>query len=193
MSVIGTPVRRREDYRFITGQGTYTDDINRPGQLYAYILRSPHANARITGIDTAAAASAPGVVAVYTGKDMAADEIGGLPCGWQIHSKDGSPMVEPPHPPLVTDRVRYVGQIGVVKFDDPQSLVREGSGLYSSSAAPVPAESSVVQGMIEGSNVQPVLELTRMMQTLRDFQAAQQVVDSQHEMSLDAINKIAKV
>src|SRR5215470_6450030 len=86
-----------------------------------------------------------------------------------------------------------VGQIGVVKFDDPQSLVREGSGLYSSSAAPVPAESSVVQGMIEGSNVQPVLELTRMMQTLRDFQAAQQVVDSQHEMSLDAINKIAKV
>jgi len=86
-----------------------------------------------------------------------------------------------------------VGQIGVVKFDDPQSLVREGSGLYSSSAAPVPAESAVVQGMIEGSNVQPVLELTRMMQTLRDFQAAQQVVDSQHEMSLDAINKIAKV
>ena len=59
MSVIGTPVRRREDYRFLTGQGTYTDDINRPGQLHAYILRSPHANARISGIDTSAAASAP--------------------------------------------------------------------------------------------------------------------------------------
>ncbi|MGA7863358.1 MAG: xanthine dehydrogenase family protein molybdopterin-binding subunit, partial [Stellaceae bacterium] len=115
MSVIGTPVRRREDYRFLTGQGTYTDDINRPGQLYAYILRSPHANARITGIDTSAAASAPGVVAVSTGKDMAADGVGGLPCGWQIHSKDGSPMVEPPHPPLVTDRVRHVGdQVAVV-------------------------------------------------------------------------------
>src|SRR5437763_85557 len=115
MSVIGTPVRRREDYRFLTGQGTYTDDINRPGQLHAYILRSPHANARIAGIDTSAAASAPGVVAAYTGKDMAADAIGGLPCGWQIHSKDGSPMVEPPHPPLVTDRVRHVGdQVAVV-------------------------------------------------------------------------------
>ena len=115
MSVIGTPVRRREDYRFLTGQGTYTDDINRPGQLHAYILRSPHANARITGIDTSAAASAPGVVGVYTGKDMAADGVGGLPCGWQIHSKDGSPMVEPPHPPLVTDRVRHVGdQVAVV-------------------------------------------------------------------------------
>jgi aerobic carbon-monoxide dehydrogenase large subunit len=115
MTYIGAPVRRLEDYRFITGQGTYTDDINRPGQVYAYILRSPHANARITSIDTSAAVSAPGVVAVYTGKDMAADTVGGLPCGWQIHSKDGSPMVEPPHPPLVTDRVRHVGdQVAVV-------------------------------------------------------------------------------
>ena len=109
MTYIGAPVKRLEDYRFITGQGTYTDDINRPGQLYAYILRSPHANARIAGIDTSAAVSAPGVVAVYTGKDMAADTVGGLPCGWQVHSKDGSPMVEPPHPPLVTDQVRHVG------------------------------------------------------------------------------------
>src|SRR5205085_9891810 len=61
VSVIGAPVRRCEDYRFLTGQGTYTDDINRPGQLHAYILRSPHANARITGIDISSAASAPGV------------------------------------------------------------------------------------------------------------------------------------
>src|SRR5499433_2142946 len=118
MSVIGMPVRRREDYRFITGQGTYTDDINRPGQLYAYVLRSPHANGRIAGIDSGAAASAPGVAAVYTGADLAADGVGGLPCGWQIHSKDGSPMREPPHPPLVTDRVRHVGdQVAVVIAD----------------------------------------------------------------------------
>src|SRR5438132_12078746 len=93
---IGASVRRKEDFRFITGQGTYTDDINRPGQLYAYILRSPHANARIAGIDTAAAASAPGIVAVYTGKEMAAAGVGGRPCGWQIQSKDGSPMIAPP-------------------------------------------------------------------------------------------------
>src|SRR5215813_274249 len=109
MAEIGTPVRRREDYRFLTGQGTYTDDINRPGQLYAFILRSSHASARLGAIDTAAAAKAAGVVAIYTGKDMAADGIGGLPCGWQIHSKDGSPMAEPPHPVLAVDRVRYVG------------------------------------------------------------------------------------
>src|SRR5947208_732404 len=122
MSLIGTPVRRLEDYRFLTGQGTYTDDINRPGQLHAYILRSPHANARITGIETSAAASAPGVVAVYTGKDMAADGVGGLPCGWQIHSKDGSPMVEPPHPTLVTDRALHVGDQGIHALtDQPES------------------------------------------------------------------------
>ena len=68
MATIGTPVRRREDYRFLIGRGTYTDDINRPGQLYAYILRSPHAHARITGVDIAAATGAPGVAAVYTGR-----------------------------------------------------------------------------------------------------------------------------
>src|SRR5271156_4958341 len=109
MAEIGTPVRRREDYRFLTGQGTYTDDIDRPGQLYAYVLRSPHAHARIAGIDTAAAQRASGVVAVYTGKDMAADGVGGLPCGWQIHNKDGSPMAEPPHPVLAVGKVRHVG------------------------------------------------------------------------------------
>jgi carbon-monoxide dehydrogenase large subunit len=109
MPAIGAPVRRREDYRFLTGQGTYTDDINRPGQLYAYILRSPHASARLSRIDTSGAASAPGVVAVFTGPDMAKDNIGGLPCGWLITSKDGSPMKEPPHPVLAVDRARHVG------------------------------------------------------------------------------------
>src|SRR3954465_12286126 len=94
MSSIGTPVRRKEDYRFLTGQGTYTDDINRPGQLYAYILRSPHAHAASARVDASGAASAPGVFAVFAGSDMATDNIGGLPCGWLINSKDGSPMKE---------------------------------------------------------------------------------------------------
>jgi aerobic carbon-monoxide dehydrogenase large subunit len=112
---IGASVKRREDFRFLTGQGTYTDDINRPNQTHAYILRSPHAHARINGIDTAAALEAPGVVAIFTGKDIAADKVNGLPCGWLIHSKDGSPMVEPPHPPLVLDKVVHVGdQVAVI-------------------------------------------------------------------------------
>jgi carbon-monoxide dehydrogenase large subunit len=106
---IGAAVRRREDFRFLTGQGTYTDDINRPGQAYACILRSPHAHARIRSIDLSGASDAPGVIAIYTGQDMAADGVKSLPCGWLIHSKDGSPMKEPPHMPLAVDKVRHVG------------------------------------------------------------------------------------
>jgi aerobic carbon-monoxide dehydrogenase large subunit len=127
MTTVGAPVRRREDYRFLTGQGTYTDDINRRHQLYAYILRSPHAHARIEAIDTAAAARSPGVAAVFTGRDMAADGVGGLPCGWQIHSKDGSPMAEPPHPPLATDRVRHVGDPVVMIVADTLAQAREAA------------------------------------------------------------------
>jgi aerobic carbon-monoxide dehydrogenase large subunit len=106
---IGASVRRKEDFRFLSGRGTYTDDINRPGQLHAYIKRSDRPHARLGGIDTGAAAKAPGVVAVFTGADMAADGVGGLPCGWQIHNKDGSPMAEPPHPVLAVGKVRHVG------------------------------------------------------------------------------------
>ena len=113
--LIGASVRRKEDKRFVTGKGNYTDDINLPNQLYAYIVRSPYASARINAIDSRAAKAAPGVVAVFTGADMAADTVGSLPCGWQIHSRDGSPMVEPPHPPLVPDQVRHVGdQVAVI-------------------------------------------------------------------------------
>ena len=97
---IGAAVRRKEDARFLSGRGNYTDDINRPGQLHAFVRRSDRPHAKISRYRHAAAAKAPGVVAVFTGADMAADNVGGLPCGWQIHSKDGSPMAEPPHPVL---------------------------------------------------------------------------------------------
>ena len=106
---IGAPVRRKEDQRFITGKGQYTDDINRPRQTYAYFLRSPHAHAEITRIDIANARNMPGVVDILTGDDLAADKIGGLICGWMIHSKDGSPMKAGGHPALAQGKVRYVG------------------------------------------------------------------------------------
>ncbi len=112
---IGASVRRSEDPRLLTGRGRYTDDINRPGQRYAYILRSPLPHARIRALDVTAARAAPGVVAVFTGADMAAAGVGSLPCGWQVHSEDGAPMVEPPHLPLASERVRHVGdQVAVV-------------------------------------------------------------------------------
>jgi carbon-monoxide dehydrogenase large subunit len=111
----GASLKRVEDRRFLTGRGNYTDDINRPGQAHAWILRSPHAHARIRSVNTDAAKAAPGVIAVFTGADMAADGVGGLPCGWQIHNKDGSPMAEPAHPPLAVDKVRHVGdQVAIV-------------------------------------------------------------------------------
>ncbi|HEV2559770.1 MAG TPA: xanthine dehydrogenase family protein molybdopterin-binding subunit [Microvirga sp.] len=106
---IGAPVRRKEDQRFVTGQGRYVDDFNRPGQAYAYFLRSPHAHANILSIDTRAAKEMPGVVDILTGEDLAADKIGGLICGWMIHSKDGTPMKAGPHPALAQGKVRYVG------------------------------------------------------------------------------------
>ena len=106
---IGASVRRKEDQRFLNGKGNYTDDINRPGQTYASIKRSDRPHAKILSIDTSAAKAAPGVLAVFTGADLDAEEIGGLPCGWQIHNKDGSPMAEPKHPVLAVGKVRHVG------------------------------------------------------------------------------------
>ncbi|MCO5125325.1 MAG: xanthine dehydrogenase family protein molybdopterin-binding subunit [Rhizobacter sp.] len=115
---IAQSVLRREDKRFLTGAGQYTDDVALPGQTYAVFLRSPHAHARILSIDTAAAAKAPGVVRIFTGADLAEAKVGGLPCGWLIHSKDGSPMKEPPHPVLAQGKVRHVGdQVALVVAD----------------------------------------------------------------------------
>lgn len=112
---IGASVRRKEDHRFLTGKGQYTDDISRPGETRAYFLRSPHAHARINKIDVSAAEQMPGVVAVLTGEQLAADKIGNLICGWMIHSKDGSPMKMAPHPAIAAGKVCYVG--------DPVALV----------------------------------------------------------------------
>jgi aerobic carbon-monoxide dehydrogenase large subunit len=107
---IGAAALRKEDLRFITGSGRYTDDINVAGQLYAAFLRSPHARARIDAMDASEALAMPDVVAVLTGKDMAADGLGDLPCGWLVKQKDGSDMVAAPHPPLAHQVVNYVGE-----------------------------------------------------------------------------------
>ncbi|MBW8830027.1 MAG: xanthine dehydrogenase family protein molybdopterin-binding subunit [Burkholderiales bacterium] len=115
ISPIGQSVQRREDYRFLTGAGQYTDDVVLPGQTFGVFLRSPYAHARIKSIDTIQALKAPGVVQIFTGADLAEAKVGGLPCGWLIHSKDGSPMKEPAHPVLAQGKVRYVGdQVALV-------------------------------------------------------------------------------
>ena len=105
---IGEAVRRKEDVRFLTGAGNYTDDINVAGQTHAVFVRSPHAHAKINSVDVAAAEAMPGVVKVYTGADLEG-QMGGLPCGWLITDTDGQPMKEPPHPVLAQGKARYVG------------------------------------------------------------------------------------
>ncbi len=110
---IGEAVARREDYRFLTGQGKYVDDINLFNQAHAWIVRSPFAHATINSIDKDDAAQMPGVVAIYTSEDFSG--AGGVPCGWQVNNKDGSPMNEPKHPILAEGKVRHVG--------DPVALV----------------------------------------------------------------------
>jgi carbon-monoxide dehydrogenase large subunit len=124
---IGAPVRRKEDHRFITGKGNYTDDINRAGQAHAFFVRSPHAHAKIRKIDASAALKAPGVLAVLTGDDVAADKVGGLICGWMIHSKDGTPMKAGAHPALAQGKVRYVGDHVAVVIADTLAQARDAA------------------------------------------------------------------
>ena len=127
---IGASVRRKEDQRFITGKGHYTDDINRPGQAHAYFLRSPHAHADDQSRSTRRAARRCRASSrVFTGDDLAADKIGGLICGWMIHSKDGSPMKAGPHPALAQGKVRYVGDhVAVVIAETLAQAQRRGRG-----------------------------------------------------------------
>ncbi|MCK6376983.1 MAG: 4-hydroxybenzoyl-CoA reductase subunit alpha, partial [Zoogloea sp.] len=134
---IGASVRRREDYRFLTGQGTYTDDINRPNQTYAWIVRSPHAHATIKSVDTKAAKAAPGVIAVYTGEDFKA--INGLPCGWLVHSRDGKPMIEPKHPILAHGKVRHVGDPVAVVIAETKAQARDAAEKIAIDYAALPA------------------------------------------------------
>ena len=104
---IGASSKRREDVRFLTGRGKYTDDINLLGQTHVYFLRSDMAHGKINKIDTSAAENMPGVVRIFTGADF--EGVGGLPCGWQVTDRHGAPMKEPGHPVLAQGKVRHVG------------------------------------------------------------------------------------
>ncbi|MGX5667007.1 xanthine dehydrogenase family protein molybdopterin-binding subunit [Rhizobium daejeonense] len=115
---IGARVARKEDKRFLTGKGRYTDDMVVPGMKYAYFVRSPYAHARVRNVDASAAKSMPGVIDVLDGKQLLADGIGNLICGWMIHSKDGSPMKMGAWRPLAHDTVRYVGDAVAVVVAD---------------------------------------------------------------------------
>ncbi|MBB4265498.1 xanthine dehydrogenase family protein molybdopterin-binding subunit [Roseospira visakhapatnamensis] len=148
---VGTSVKRTEDARFLTGRGRYTDDLHRPGQVHACFVRSPHAHARVLDVDGAPAMAIPGVVAVLTGADMAAEGIGGLPCGWQVIGKGGVPMQEPPHPPLALDRVRTVGDAVAVVLAENRHAARDGAEAVVVDYDPLPAVAHVADAARPGA------------------------------------------
>ena len=136
---IGQSVSRLEDPRLVQGLGRYSDDVNLPRQAYAVVVRSPHGHARITGIATAAALQAPGVLAVLTGADLAADGLGNLPTDASRKRRDGSPAFTTPRPALIRDRVRHVGDpVALVVATSPEAAA-DAAELVAVDYAPRPA------------------------------------------------------
>ena len=144
---IGAAVRRKEDFRFVTGKGQYTDDVVRPGETRAVFVRSPHAHAKIKSIDVSAAKKMPGVVDVLTGGDLATDKIGNLICGWLIHSKDGTPMKMSAHPALAAGKVNCVGDAVAV-------VIAESIAQGKDAAEKVKVDYEVLQAVIDPAKAQ---------------------------------------
>ncbi len=132
--LFGSSIKRREDPRLITGRGNFTDDIKLPGTTYAAFVRSPYAHARIRSIDIAAAKAVPGVVAVFTGKDLVGSGVKPLPCGWLLPG-----IKVPPHMPLAADKARYMGDAVAVVIAENPYLAKDGAEQVVVDYEPLPA------------------------------------------------------
>ena len=135
---IGQAVRRKEDVRFVTGRGAYTDDGNRPGQAHAVFLRSPHAHARIKRIDTAAARRASGVLAIFTGADVARAKLGLIRCVVPLKNRDGSAYANPGRPLLAQERVRHVGEAVAMVVAETVAAAKDAAELIEVEYEPLP-------------------------------------------------------
>jgi carbon-monoxide dehydrogenase large subunit len=134
-TLFGSGIKRREDPRLITGSATYTDDVKLPGLSYAMFVRSPYAHARLISINVAAARKAPGVVAVYTGRDVK-DRLVPVPCAWNV---PGCDLKVPPHPLLAYDRVRYVGDAVAMVVAETRAQARDAVDLVEADYQPLGA------------------------------------------------------
>ena len=148
---IGARIARKEDKRFITGKGRYTDDMVVPGMKHAMFVRSPHAHAKIKGISKDAALAVPGVIDVLDGKQLTEDGIGNLICGWMIHSKDGSPMNMGAWRPLADDMVRYVGDAVAIVVADTKAQAREGAEAVQVDYEELPSATDIEAAMADGA------------------------------------------
>lgn len=146
---IGASTKRREDVRFLTGAGNYTDDINVHGQAYVHFLRSDVAHGRISNIDTSEAAAMPGVVRIFTGADF--EGVGGLPCGWQVTDKHGEVMKEPAHPVLAQGKVRHVGEPVAAVVADTLQQARDAAEAIELDIEELPAVVDMKAALAEGS------------------------------------------
>ena len=151
MGVIGQSVKRVEDQRFITGKGRYTDDITLPNSTFAALVRSPHAHAAIKSVDTTAAAAASGVVAIFTGADLEAEGVGGLPCGWQVDFKNGDTMKEPAHPVLAATKVRHVGDPVAIVLAESREQAADAAELVAVDYEVLDAVVAATQATAEGA------------------------------------------
>jgi aerobic carbon-monoxide dehydrogenase large subunit len=188
---IGAAVRRKEDRRFITGTGHYTDDINRPGQAFAYFVRSPHAHATIKAIDVKAASAMPGVLAVLTGAQLAGDKIGDLICGWMIHSKDGSPMKMAAHPVLANGKACHVGDAVAVAIGETLAQARDAAEKVQVDYTVLPAVADPAAAQKQGAPlIHDVAPKNTIYQwSLGDAKAADAAFKSaKHVTKLDIVN-----
>ena len=150
MTKIGEPVRRVEDERFLTGRGRYVDDIQPQGQVAAVFVRSSHAHADILAIDRAAAADAPGVLAVLINADLVADGISPIPCAVTIKSRDGQSCFVPPRWPLAQERVRHVGDPVAIVIAETEGQARDAADLVQVEYAPLPAITNTARALDAG-------------------------------------------
>ncbi len=150
---IGQPVRRKEDLRLVTGNGSYTDDINLPGQAYAVMVRSPHAHAHIRSIDIAPALAAPGVLAVLTGRDLVADGLKPIPHKvWSQHPAEvhlrehaGFKTFTAPHYALPPDKVRFVGEAVAMVIATTVAAAKDGAELVEIDYEALPAVTDTLE------------------------------------------------
>ena len=136
---ISQPVRRREDPRLLRGEGRFVDDLTFPGMAHAFVLRSPHAHARIRGIDASAAKAAPGVLAVFTGADLEADGIAPIPCLTVPKVKPGTAFIPKHQPLLAADRARFVGDAVAFVVAETPEQARDAAELIAVDYDPLPA------------------------------------------------------
>ena len=146
---IGASTKRREDVRFLTGKGRYTDDISLPGQAYVYFLRSDVAHGRLNKVDTSVAQNMPGVVRIFTGADF--EGVGGIPCGWQVTDRHGNPMQEPPHPVLAQGKVRHVGDPIAAVVAETAAQARNAAEAIELDIEELPAVVDMAGALSDGS------------------------------------------